>query len=135
MFNLTLKMTRVLLVLIITWTSFGFSIQAQDTRIKLKEYLNKEIRIRDNFSGQSITLVKENREFYIIRKFFGSGVPVVSTIKYKVEFNSDYQIAFSEFVDISKSEGNDKFPKEEFILAVEENGLSLYLNKLKVVTY
>ncbi|WP_423127380.1 hypothetical protein [Gaoshiqia sp. Z1-71] len=58
MFNIPLKMMRVVFVLLIACTSFGFSIQAQDTRLKLKEFVDKEIHIRDNFSGQSITLIK-----------------------------------------------------------------------------
>ncbi len=50
---------------------------AQEKRTKIKDYLNQEILIVDNFAGQSITLVKENKDYFILRKYFGSGVPVV----------------------------------------------------------
>ncbi len=104
----------------------------EDPRPKIEGYLNKEIRIIDDFAGQSITLIKENNDYFILRKFFGSGVPVIGSSKYKVLFNSDYQIAFSEIIETSMdSSWNNN--KEEFILTVKDDGLNLYLNRLKVV--
>ena len=104
---------------------------AQDKRAKIKDYLNQEIFVVDNFAGQSITLVKENNDYFILRKYFGSGVPVIDSVKYKVEFNSDYQIAFSEVIDASKVDLMKS--DEKFILGVEDNGLGMYLNGLKIV--
>ncbi len=104
----------------------------EDPRPKIEDYLNKEIRIVDNFAGQSITLIKENNVYFIMRKIFGSGVPVIGSSKYKVVFNSDYQIAFSEIVDSSMDNSLNN-NKEEFILSVQDDGLNLYLNRLKVV--
>ena len=103
---------------------------AQEKRTKIKDYLNQEILIVDNFAGQSITLVKENKDYFILRKYFGSGVPVIGSIKYKVVFNSDFQIAFSKIIDTSNK--NLRKRRENFILCVEENGIYLYLNGLKV---
>ena len=57
---------------------------AQDKRATIKDYLNQEILIVDSFAGQSVTLIKENKDYFILRKYFGSGIPVISSIKYKV---------------------------------------------------
>lgn len=105
---------------------------AQNKRVKIKDYLHQEILIVDNFAGQSITLVEDNKDYFILRKYFGSGVPVIGLIKYKVVFNSDFKIAFSEIIDIS----NEDLMKsnENFVLCVEEQGISLYLNGLKIET-
>jgi hypothetical protein len=119
-------------LLLMFWICCSLSACTQDTRAIIKDYLNQEIRIEDNFSGESITLIKENKDYYILRKFFGSGVPVIGTTKYKVVFNSDYQIAFSEIVETS-GENSIGENNEEFLLIVEEEGLSLYLNRLKVI--
>ena len=122
------KITLIFLISI----CFSLSASTQDKRAKIKDYLNQEILIYDNFAGQSIILIKENKDYYILRKFFGSGAPVIGSAKYKVEFKSAYQIAFSEIAETSadslKGDHN-----EEFLLCVEEKGLSLYLNRLKVV--
>lgn len=104
---------------------------AQEERAKIKDYLNQEILIVDNFAGQSITLVKENEDYFILRKYFGSGVPVIGYIKYKAVFNSDFQIAFSEVIDASNVDLIKS--NENFILSVEEKGLYLYLNGLRIV--
>jgi hypothetical protein len=123
--------TRNFLLIIILCIGFGVCIQAQDNRAKIKDFVDKEIQILDTFSGQSITLIKENREYFILRKFFGSGVPIIGTVKYKVDFNSPYQITFSEMIETSID--NDKLIKhEEFILSIADNGLKLYLNGLQV---
>lgn len=123
------KIGLLFVILIYIFTS----VQAQkDSKSKIKEFVDTEIHIIDNFAGQSITLIKEKKEYFIIRKFFGSGVPVVGTAKYKVEFNSDYQISFSEIVEKPINEKSEML-KEEFILSMGENGLNLYLNRLKIM--
>jgi len=100
----------------------------QDKRAKIMDYLNREILIRDAFAGQSITLIEENGDYFVLRKFFGSGVPVVRSIKYKTVFYSDWQIRFPETTDASHSEF-----VENFILAVNDKGLILFFNGLQVV--
>ena len=104
----------------------------QDKRAKIKDYLNKEILIKDRFAGQSITLIKENNEYFILRKYFGSGVPVAGSVKYEVVFNSNYQIAFPK-KNVAGPNNSNNYKGEVFLLCSEENGLSLYLNGLKVV--
>lgn len=105
------------------YVSANFS---QDKRAKIKDYLNKEILIEDVFAGQSITLIKENKDYFILRKYFGSGVPVIDSVKYDVVFMSDYQIEFANKVTESIKQ------TEKFRLCVEERGLTLYLNGLRV---
>lgn len=122
---------RKILLIFILCIGFGVCIQAQDNRAKIKDFVDKEVQIIDTFSGQSITLIKENREYYILRKFFGSGVQIIGTVKYKVDFNSPYQITFSEMVETS-FDIDKLFNHEEFILSIADNGLKLYLNGLQV---
>lgn len=104
---------------------------AQDKKAKIKDYLHKEIMIEDNFAGQSITLIKENNDYLILRKFFGAGVNVAGSSKYVVVFNSEYQIAFSDPVESSVIKSIDD-KREYFLLAVEEKDICLYINNLKV---
>ncbi len=125
-------MKKTIALLFIICIGYSISASIQDKRAKITDYLNKEIRIVDNFAGQSITLIKENNNYYIHRKFHGSGLPEIGSLKYKVVFNSDYQISFSEIVKTSSESllGNNN---EEFLLSSDEKGISLYLNRLKVV--
>ena len=126
-------MHKVIQVLLLILIACSLPAQTKDNRVKIKDYLDQEIQIIDRFAGQSITLIKEKQNYYIVRKIFGSGRPVIATIKYKVVFNSAYQITFSEIAD-SLIEGANDGNNEVFLLCSEENGISLYLNQLKVVT-
>lgn len=103
----------------------------KDKRAKIKDYLNREIVIDDAWAGQSITLIKENEDYFVLRQFHGSGVPIVGSEKYKVVFQSDWQIRFSEIVESSRKDTTR--PNEGFQLGVDEKGINLYLNGLKVV--
>ena len=125
-------MKRNLTLLLIFLLYCTQAVYSQDKRLKIKDYLNKEIILKDNWAGQSITLIKENNKYLIIRKIFGSGVPVAGSFKYEVKFNSDYQIAFpKENIQDPKKPGDYK--GEVFLLCSDDSGLSLYLNGLQVV--
>ena len=126
-------MYKVLPILFLVLVACSLPAQTNDNRAKIKGYLDHEIQIINRFAGQSITLIKEKQDYYIVRKIFGSGMPVVATVKYKVVFNSDYQITFSEIAESSSDRLNGD-NNEVFILCSEENGISLYLNQLKIVT-
>jgi len=108
------------------------TLYSQDKRPKIKDYLNKEIIIKDNWAGQSITLIKEKNNYLILRKFFGSGVPVAGSFKYEVEFKSDYQIAFPK-ENVQDPKKPSDYKGEVFLLCSEDSGLSLYLNGLEIV--
>lgn len=108
------------------------TVSAQDSRNGIKEYLDFEIEIEDSFAGQSMTLIKEDSIYFILRKIYGSGKPILSTIKYKTEVVSKYQIQFSEIAE--SSEIPPALKKEEhYTLNVEEDGLQLYLNGMKIL--
>jgi hypothetical protein len=107
-------------------------ITPQDKRLKIKDYLNKEIIIKDRWAGQSITLIKEQNNYLILRKIFGSGVAVAGSFKYEIEFNSDYQITFPKS-NLHEPKKPEDFKGEVFLLCSDEAGLSLYLNGLQVM--
>jgi len=117
----------ILLLSVIPFLSFA------DNSLTFDSIIDKEIYIADGFAGQSITLIKELNEYFIVRKRFGSGVPVIATIKYAVEFCGRNQIHFSEVLE--QDGGNINNIREEFILTInEENNITLLLNGLELVT-
>ena len=105
-----------------------------EEREKIFSLLNREIIVEDNFAGQSFTFIKEGNDYFILRKIFGSGLPVIATIKYRANITSDYQIRFSK-VEKKEKKGKEQVKDEEFIVIIYEgNKFALYLNGLQVVT-
>lgn len=103
-----------------------------EERQNIYSLLNKEIFISDGFAGQSITLIKESDKYYIIRTYFGSGVPVISKVKYSVDFTSDHQLRFSRIIE-GRRPGLKENIQEEFILTIiEKNKIQLLLNGIMV---
>lgn len=90
-----------------------------DSRPIINSIVNKEIFIADGFSGQSITLAKEANRYFIIRKFLGSGRPIIATLKYAITYDSDCQIRFSKVIDGKRSVLMENIP-EEFTLSIIE---------------
>ena len=119
------------IVLFFILINCGLKINAQDNPYNLMQCVNKELFLETNFAGQSITLIKESNQFYILRKYFGSGVPVIGTTKYKVKFNSVNQISFSEKID-DDFKRNDYL--ENFVLEIHGEELWLFLYGLKLDT-
>lgn len=103
---------------------------ARETRSPIQSLVNREIVIQDNWAGQSITLMKEKDQYFILRKIFGSGVPVARTIKYRAVFDGENQLSFSG----NAAGRNDQPVNEKFTLNIDRYGISLYLNGLKVTT-
>ena len=99
----------------------------------LKDYVDIEIFLDNGWAGESIILIKEKSDYFILRKIFGSGVPVAGSFIYAVTFKSDYQIEFSRIVepkDIKPESPCD----EQFRMSIENDEVSVYLNDLKLVT-
>ncbi|MCT4614751.1 MAG: hypothetical protein N4A49_07745 [Marinifilaceae bacterium] len=97
----------------------------------IKDSVGKELIVKDNFAGQSFTLIKEKSKYIVVRKFFGSGVPVIAEVRYKVVVNSENQILFSKII---KNDSHIKLVKNEvFILSCIKDEIDLYLNGLKLV--
>ena len=53
-----------------------------DDRPKIYSLINKQIFLSNAWAGETITLIKENNEYYVIRTIFGSGLPVIGKIKF-----------------------------------------------------
>jgi hypothetical protein len=103
-----------------------------DDRPKIDALLNREILIQDGWAGQSVTLKKDSAGYFVIRTYFGSGLPVVGTVRYKVKVLSPYQVRFSEIEDgTGIGQGGEK--QEEFVLSIAgESDFELFLNGLRV---
>jgi len=93
--------------------------------------LNKEIIIHDNWAGQSFTLVQENGNYYVYRRIFGSGVAYVGTIVYKVKFDSEYKISFSEIFTISENI-RDRYNRNEIFELYYRDDIGIYVNGMKI---
>ena len=108
-----------------------FALSAQGIRKEIKDYVNIEIFLENVWAGESITLIKEKSDYFILRKIFGSGVPVAGNFKYAVTFKSDYQIEFAGIIDsndISPASSSD----ERFRMSIENDEVAVYLNGLKL---
>lgn len=103
---------------------------AQETKKNIKDYVDSEISIENNWAGESLTLVKEKDTYFVIRKIKGSGTDVAKTLKYAVDFKSDYRVDFSEVV--APKDANTE--NEKFSIMVDGNEVSVTLNGLSVVT-
>jgi len=64
----------VLLVFLFSATFYVFP------QNNIYDLLNKEIIVHDTWAGQSFTLVQENDTYYVYRRIFGSGLPVIMTM-------------------------------------------------------
>jgi len=123
-------MKRILIILAVLIVS-TFNLYADD-RPKIYSLINKEIFISNNWAGETVTLVKENDKYFIIRKILRSGLPGGSILKYPVNFDSDYQIRFSKIISLDIDRKNTI--SEKFILSIIDDGkIKLFLNGLEVV--
>ena len=86
---------KFVLTILLSWY-FAAHSYAQGKRPKIKDFLNQEVKVTNSFAGESMTLIKEGRNYFVLRKIFGSGLPVIREYKYYVAFNSDYKISFSD---------------------------------------
>ncbi len=121
-------------ILIITLIILIFQPAYAENRLNIFSLINQEIVVSDHFAGQSFTLIKEREKYYVIRKYFGSGVPVINTIKYNALVESDYQIRFNEIIKSDNQTVYKNKQDEKFILRIEDNNtIGLYLNGIKVV--
>jgi hypothetical protein len=93
--------------------------------------LYKEIVLNYGFAGQSLTLVYENNNYYIYRNIYGSGVPIIGTIKYNVILNSEHKITFFEIIEISENIENDYVKNETFEIYCRDE-LKIYLNGIQI---
>lgn len=73
--------------------------------------LNKEIYLDDGWAGESITLIKGNNNYFLLKKKFGSGLPIIYEVKYEIEYKADDEIETGKIIEISKKHPklNDKY--------------------------
>lgn len=104
-----------------------------DDSYNIYSLTNKEIVVADNFAGQSFTLKNENGALYVIRKIFGSGRPVVASVKYKAILQSKYQVTFSNPVEITPAafsvNKNESFTLE----TTGNNSIKIFINGIQIV--
>ena len=116
----------IVLLLFLAGLLFAGNIKTIDDLIGI------EIYISDVWAGQSITLMKESDEYFIVRKYFGSGIPVIMETKYRCEVKSKYQVVFSK--DFYDDDTGRNVLLEEFTLTIDGyNNVRLYLNGLELV--
>lgn len=128
--NQTLKPGKITGCLLMLAVLTPCPVFAKDIQPSIQTLVNQEIVIQDNWAGQSITLIKEKDQYFILRKIFGSGVPVARTIKYRAVFDGENQLSFSG----NAADRGGQPVNEKFTLSIDRYGTSLYLNGLKVTT-
>jgi len=119
-------MNKIILSILFLFVAFYASCQNN-----IYNLLNKEIVIHDNWAGQSFTLVQENGNYYVHRKIFGSGVAYVGTIVYRVKFDSDYKISFSEIYTTSENI-RGRYNRNEIFELYYRDDINIYVNGMKI---
>jgi hypothetical protein len=119
-------MNKVALVVLLFFVTFNLFSQNN-----IFNLLDKEIIVHYSLAGQSFTLVQENHNYYVYRRIFGSGLPVIMTIVYDVIFDSQYKITFSKNVPLVRDNVYEHCRYEVFELFYG-NGIELYLNGIRV---
>jgi len=76
-------------------------------------------------------LVQENKNYYVYRRIFGSGVAYIGTIVYKVKFDSDFKISFSEIFTISENI-RDRYKRNEIFELYYSDDVEIYVNGMKI---
>lgn len=104
------------------------SLQADD-RPTVYSLVGKPVVVSDGWAGQSFTLMREGAEYYILRDIFGSGLPVIDTLKYRVSFAGEYRILFP--IPAGSADNRDA---PEFAMQIDENGaVRIFMNGIELV--
>ena len=119
------------IIALIIFIVFSNTIYSQNNN-DIYSIVDYEIIIKDNWARQSLTLIKEGSNYYIIRKIFGSGVPVVGIIKYNIKFNSNYKITTLNIESIPNNIIENYNSNEIFEIYYRNNKIEIYLNGLKI---
>lgn len=126
-------LNRVYLIVLISLISLVFfnEITAAENKniLTVDRIIGKNIILEDNFAGQSLTVLEENNRYFVLRKIFGSGVPVAASIKYNAVKESETQIKTDKITG-KIPEGNKN---EVFVINTgEKEAISVYLNGIKI---
>jgi hypothetical protein len=101
--------------------------------VSVDSIVGRPIRIEDDWTGQSVTIVKHDSDYEVIRTFFGSGVAVTGEIVYKAVKKSERSTEFSEIIKDPKGLAKGR-SREVFDILLTEAGVRVFLNGLLLVT-
>ena len=87
--------------------------------------IGKKIWIEDAFAGQSFTLHKKNKNYFIKWIRYGSGVSEIRSQKCKVQLDSNYQFRFS--ID------HPEDFKHKFMVSIRsKDEIKVYVNGIRI---
>ena len=114
---------KVLLVL--TLFHFLVSKTLADDRPTIDSLIGKKIWIEDAFAGQSFTLQKEKKNYFVKWIRHGSGVSEIRSQKCKVQLGSNYQFRFS-------LDHPEDF-KHQFMVSIRsKDEIKVYVNGIRI---
>ena len=104
---------------------FLASVTLADDRPSIDSLIGKTIWIEDAFAGQSFTLQKEKKNYFVEWIRHGSGVSDIRSQKCKVRLDSNYQFRFN-------LDHPEDF-KHQFIVSIrEKDEIKAYVNGIRI---
>ena len=104
---------------------FLASVTYADDRPTIDSLISKKILIEDAFAGQSFTLHKKNKNYFVEWIRHGSGVSEIRRQKCKVRLDSNYQFRFN-------LDHPEDF-KHQFMVSIRaKDELKVYLNGIRI---
>ena len=104
---------------------FLASVILADDRPTIDAFIGKKIWIEDSFSGQSFTLQKEKKNYFVKWIRHGSGVSEIGSHKCKVWLDSNYQFRFT-------LDHPDDF-KNQFMVSIRsKDEIKVYVNGIRI---
>ena len=104
---------------------FLVSVTLADDRPTIDSLIGKKIWIEDAFAGQSFTLQKEKKNYFVKWIRHGSGVSEIRSQKCKVRLDSNYQFRFS-------LDHPEEF-KNQFMVSVHaRDEIKVYVNGIRI---
>ena len=96
-----------------------------DGRPTVDSLIGKQIYIEDSFAGQSFTLQKEKKNYFVEWIRHGSGVSEIRSQKCKVRLDSNYQFRFS-------LDHPEDF-KHQFMVSIRaKDEIKVYVNGIRI---
>ena len=104
---------------------FLVSVTLADDRPTIDSLIGKKICIEDAFAGQSFTLQKEKKNYFVKWIRHGSGVSEIRSQKCKVQLDSNYQYCFS-------LDHPEEF-KHQFMVSIRaKEEIKVYVNGIRI---
>ena len=101
------------------------SVTLADDRPTIDTLIGKKIYIEDAFAGQSFTLQKEKKNYFVKWIRHGSGVSEIRSQKCKVQLGSNYQFRFS-------LDHPEDF-KHQFMVSIRsKDEIKVYVNGIRI---